>query len=403
MSTRPLRILVVDDNQPAANALARILNKAGDDVEAVHDGATAIDRIRQHRYDIVLTDLKMEPVDGLAVLDAARAMRPPVEVIVFTAFGEVEVAVRAMRMGARDFLTKPVPVDQILSRLDQLRTGAVSVAPESAPVKFEPMSPAGVRLHHQLLKVADVPTPVWIEGEVGTGRTFTAQTLHELGRKDLPITLMEVGHDVTWPDRGTVVLPSVDELPDDAQRALVRSLRTLPDGVRVIATAEPDARRRIAAGELRPELYYSLAVVVVQIPPLRRRLEDVVPLFEHAMAQHARRYGRQKPDLDIRMIEQLQRHTWPGNIRELVNLAERMVVMGREAAQFEVVPEAAPAPVPSFEAGFSLSDHLEQVERQILVEALRRAGGDRNVAGRILGVERNTLRYKLNKYGLLDS
>ena len=198
-------------------------------------------------------------------------------------------------------------------------------------------------------------------------------------------------------------LPSVDELPDDAQRALVRSLRTLPDGVRVIATAEPDARRRIAAGELRPELYYSLAVVVVQIPPLRRRLEDVVPLFEHAMGQHARRYHRQKPELDARMIEQLQRHTWPGNIRELVNLAERMVVMGREAAQFDVVPEAAPAPVPSFEAGFSLSDHLEQVERQILVEALRRAGGDRNVAGRILGVERNTLRYKLNKYGLLDS
>jgi DNA-binding NtrC family response regulator len=141
----------------------------------------------------------------------------------------------------------------------------------------------------------------------------------------------------------------------------------------------------VADGALRPELYYRLAVVVVQVPPLRRRVEDIVPLFERVLDAYAQRYRRPRQVVGSRLRERLQRHFWPGNIRELVNLAERVVVLGQEGIDLDVAAEEPVAGMPDLDKGFNLSDYLEGVERRILVEALR-----------------NTLRYKLNKYGLLD-
>jgi len=157
----------------------------------------------------------------------------------------------------------------------------------------------------------------------------------------------------------------------------------------------------VADGSLRPELYYSLAVVVVRVPPLRLRPDDIRHLLEQALDDFSRRYGRPRPTVDPGRLESLTRHSWPGNIRELLNLAERAVVIGPEALALDVI-EYVSAEFPKLEPGFSLSNYLESTERRILVEALRKTGGDRARAGRLLGVERNTLRYKLNKYGLLD-
>ena len=168
-----------------------------------------------------------------------------------------------------------------------------------------------------------------------------------------------------------------------------------------MATAGPDGRGRVAAGDLRPELYYRLAVVVVSVPPLRRRAEDIIPLFAKGLRAYAERYGQSAPEITPENRDLLRRHFWPGNIRELLNLAERTVVMGEEGFNLEVVEDSG-AGMPKIELGFSLSVYLEGVERRIIVDALRRAGGDRALAGKLLGVERNTLRYKLNKYGLLD-
>ncbi len=360
---------------------------------------------------MVLTDLKMEPVDGMQVLAVARSLRPPVETIVFTAFGAVDIAVRAMHLGARDFLTKPVTVEQVASRLEDVRRTLASpgdVVEEPADeVDFIARSEASRALLATLERAAAVPSPVWIEGEIGSGRTYVARTLHRLSDRQAgggtPFTVRNVLQPSdAWPASGTVLLANVDDLGPEEQRDLYRQLQLLPDGVRVVATAQPDGRRRVAEGTLRPELYYRLAVVVVQVPPLRRRPEDIVPLFERVLDSYAQRYRRPHQAIGPRLRERLQRHFWPGNIRELVNLAERVAVLGQDGIDLEVAESEPTSGMPDLESGFNLSDYLEGVERRILVEALRKTNGDRAAAGKLLGVERNTLRYKLNKYGLLD-
>jgi len=400
---RALSILVVDDNRSSADALARLLRKRGDDVRAVYDGETAIGLIDELRPDLVLTDLKMEPVDGLVVLRAARGQRPPIETIVFTAYGAVEVAVEAMHLGARDFLTKPVTVEQLAVRIDQIRAGdgsEILVEPEG----FLARSEAARELRSVLERAAGVPTPVWVEGELGSGRSYAARVLHGLGDEvrgaETPFAIRNVAREEPWPETGMVLLPNVDELPDDLQRELYVQLQGAPAGLRVVATALPGARHRVAEGVLRPELYYHLAVLVVTVPPLRQRREDIVELYESGLTSLARRYGRPVPPLDPHTRDALLQHSWPGNVRELLNLAERAVVMGDNAA-FEVIDDPGPG-LPRLEPGFQLAAYLESVERRILSEALRKVGGDRNAAGKLLGVERNTLRYKLKKYGFIE-
>jgi DNA-binding NtrC family response regulator len=397
-----LNVLVVDDNVSAANALARVLSKRGDHVIAVYDGSSAIAEIHRAPPDVVLTDLKMEPVDGMAVLTAARGQRPPVEVIVFTAYGGVDVAVEAMRLGARDFLTKPVTVEQVFVRLDQLRPDVDESSPTAARSKmmFVAQSASARALLATLHQAADLPSPVWIEGEMGSGRGHAALALHRMSASSTPFAVKDLGRDQPWPKSGTVLLPNVDDLPDDLQKQLRRSLTTLPDRVRVVTTSSSDARRLVAEGRLRADLYYNLAVVQVTMPPLRHRPEDILPMLDMFLAQYASRYSRVAPPPSITQQEALVRHAWPGNVRELVNIAERAVVMGPSAFEFHTTKMPAPG-MPTIEEGFSLSTWMERVEREVLVEAMALAKGDRNQMGRLLGLERNTLRYKLNKYDLL--
>jgi DNA-binding NtrC family response regulator len=182
---------------------------------------------------------------------------------------------------------------------------------------------------------------------------------------------------------------------------LVRRLQYAPRDVRIIATAAPDARQAVAEGQLNRDLYYKLSVIVIRVPPLRERHEDILPLLKLALRTFARRYDKPEPAIADTHAQQVVQHAWPGNVRELLNVAERAVVLGSDALSLEVVRRATPG-LPTLEPGFSLSSFLEKLERRILVEALRRSAGDRSAAGRLLGVERNTLRYKLNKYGLLE-
>jgi DNA-binding NtrC family response regulator len=397
-----MRILVVDDNRSSATALARALEKHGEQTEAVFDGATAIERLTTSPPDLVLTDLKMEPVDGMAVLQAARSQRPPVEVIVFTAYGAVDTAVTAMQLGARDFLTKPVTLEQVIARLDDLKVPERPAPPDQPDdAVFHAEAPASKNLLRTLRRVAEVPSHVWLEGEIGSGRGHAAWTIHQASRqRGQPFATLDLNHPFAWPEHGTVVLPNVDDLPDDLQRDLVRQLHAVPPDVRLVATASPDARMKVTEGRLRPELYYHLAVIVLSVPPLRERHEDILPILQLALRRFGQRYRREPPTPTPGQVEKLVAHAWPGNIRELLNVAERAVVMGPEALDLEVARRGVPG-LPNLEPGFSLSDWLESMERRILVEALRRANGDRNEVGRLLGVERNTLRYKLNKYELL--
>lgn len=400
-----MHILVVDDNRSSADALVRALGMRGDIAEAVYDGATAIARLESTPPDVVLTDLRMEPVDGMEVLRAARALRPPVEVIVFTAYGAVDTAVEAMQLGARDFLTKPVTLDQLVRRLDAIRAPEQPVGADEPTRELDETfcaeSEAGKELLRMLKDLADVPSPVWIEGEIGVGRGHAAFTMHRLRHVEAPYQVLDLSRDSAWPAHGTVVLPNVDNLPADLQRDLIRRLQHVPPGARIVSTAGPDARQRVAEGQLNQELYYKLAVIGLRVPPLRERQADILPLMRLALRTFALRYHKAVPVLTPVHEAQLAQHGWPGNVRELLNVAERAVVLGPDSLRLDAARKTTPG-LPVVEPGFNLSNYMEKLERRILVEALRKANGDRAVAGRLLGVERNTLRYKLNKYGLLD-
>jgi DNA-binding NtrC family response regulator len=435
-----VRILVVDDNRSSADAWGRTLTKRGDQVEVTYDGASAIRMIESHPPDVVLTDLRMEPVDGLEVLRAARAQRPPVEVIVFTAYGAVETAVEALHLGARDFLTKPVTLEQLVRRLEDLdgtstpalppRTETATTpnlaAPPSAPNPVSAPAPAPASgptalleepflaharasqdLVQKLQQIAEVPSPVWLRGEIGSGREHAAVTLHRLRRNPGPLTVLDLVRDEAFPAAGTVVLPNLDTLPLDLQRQLARRLPPSHAQVRLVTTvgntapAGGDLRAQLQDGRFDQELYFRLCVLEVDVPPLRERQEDILPLLERALERYAERYGRPRPHVPAEYRERLWSHTWPGNIRELHNLAERAIVLGPDALRLEAARPATPG-MPTLEVGFNLSDHLEKIERRILVEALRKCNDDRNAACRILGLERNTLRYKLMKYKIIE-
>lgn len=392
-----MNILVVDDNRSSAEAMSRILRKQGHTVETLYDGASAQQYLQATPPDLVFTDLKMEPVDGMEVLRTARSLTPPVEVVVFTAFGAVEKAVDAMQMGARDFLTKPISVEQILDRVASLSGAVPPPAHRSGPGTVDGAT-------FQLLQaLADVPSPVWIEGEVGSGRLAAAHTLAELAGLGAPV-LFDPTLESSWPAKGLVVLSDVDDLEAEGQAQLNKMLRRVPPEVRLVATARPGSQTKVAEGRIRSDLYFSLAVVVVTIAPLRERTEHIPDLFQAALKSSCAKYGRPLPELTEAQRRALTQYDWPGNLKELRNLAERTAVLGPAGFALRPTTTASPSTMDAslFTEDFRLSDHLEAIEAKLLGMALEAAKGDRTAAGKLLGVERNTLRYKLKKYGLLS-
>jgi DNA-binding NtrC family response regulator len=403
MSPSRLDVLVVDDNKTAAEAVAALLRREGHRVDVCFDGRTAIELLATKPFDLVLTDLRMEPVDGLQVVRAARAADPPVEVMVFTAFGSVEVAVEAMRLGALDFLTKPVTADQILRRVRDLRP---SPAGELVVVGT---SEASNRLREEAAAVARVRSTVLITGEPGSGRRHLARWLHTHGSDpDRPLLTARPGQaidDARLADAGTLLLPNVDAWSTDSQAQLLRTLEGLEAGQppRVVATASPDIGVLAARGSIAPELYFRLAVLVLRVLPLRERPADLAALLSHFLNVTAGAFGKPAPRPSKEQVARLASHGWPGNVREVANLAERAVVLGAEAFDMEIkAPVGPPGALPPLAEGFNLTEHLEEIERVLLVRAIEQTGGDRPAMSRLLGLERNTLRYKLNKYDLLD-
>ena len=397
----PLSVLVVDDNRSAAEAAALLLGREGHTVEVRHDGAAAIARLQEVPFDLVLTDLRMEPVDGLAVVLAARACQPPVEAIVVTAFGSVDAAVDAMRLGALDFLTKPITADQLLRRVRDFRS-----APSPGLALVGDSDRMGA-LRQQAVKLAQVRSTVLVMGETGVGRRHLARWLHQNGLDhDAPLVMAQPGREVdpvALAASGTLLIPLVDDWSPEAHALLLRQLESLEAGQppRVIATASPDIEARVAQGTVPPELYFRLAVLAVRLRPLRERPADIGPLLRHFVSLHGRVFGKQPSPPSPDQVRALEAHNWPGNTRELANLAERAVVLGPGA--FDLMPPSGGGHgvVPSLAEGFNLSEHLEGVERALLLKAIDETNGDRTAMSRLLGLERNTLRYKLNKYDLL--
>ncbi len=454
MSHAAARILLVDDDPGLRRVVEYQLGEEGYGVASVGSAHEALDALHESRFDLVVTDVLMPGMDGLELLDRARLLHPDTVVVVITAHGDVETAVRAMQLGAQDFVEKPFTRDRLLVSVrkalefaglrDENRRLRAAIQEHGSFENILGSSPALRAVLDDVRLAADSDATVLIAGESGTGKELVARALHASSRRKdgafvvvncgaIPESLVEselFGHrrgafTGATEDRrgkfeiasgGTLFLDEVGELPLVLQPRLLRVLQEgevdkvgasepIHVDVRVVAATHSDLQERVLEGTFREDLYYRLNVVPLALPPLRERREDIPLLFEHFLVKHARRHGRAVPRIEPAVFDRLDRYDWPGNVRELQNLAERLVVLSRgEPVTVDDLPEALRSDLPRY-GGVRLDVSpegisLEEVERGLLQEALRRSGNNQSRAARFLGISRQTLIYRLKKFGI---
>jgi len=442
-----MRILVVDDEKIKRVTLTDDLAAQGHEVVAAADGAEALRRLDEERFDVVVTDLKMAGIDGMELL--RRIKRGPagqdVAVIMMTAYGSIPVAVEAVKAGAYDFITKPFRNEDLfplLARIEREKQAAARKHAQAAQrrdieAEIVGQSAAMVRVKRMVEICARTDANVLLCGETGVGKDLVASVIHrhshrhafpfvKVGCTLFPPQLIEselyghekgsfTGAEQKRPGRfdlaegGTLYLDDVDDIPLEQQSKLLRAIEekvfervggTTPikADVRIIASTKQNLLEKVAEGTFRQDLYYRLDVLRITIPPLRERLEDLPALVDHLM----RRIARESTfSIEPEAIAILQRHDWPGNVRELYHTLERAFLVGggRITAELLTAETAgiAGAP-PALNGGFQAI--MEQAERRLLENALRAAGGNKTAAAAALGMKPSTFRDKLAKHGL---
>jgi DNA-binding NtrC family response regulator len=457
-----MRVLFVDDERDLVSSLSRYFRLHGFETAGAFGVSEAVARLEEaraagKRFDAVVTDLRMPDGDGLAVLREVRRLLPGTPVLVMTAFGSVATSVEAMRLGAVTMLEKPVPVAQLEREVRDAIADAQEVEgglQAAVGAGLVGNSPAIGELFDTLVRVAPSNSSVLIQGESGTGKELVAQALHRLSRRALgplvavncaaiPEQLLEselFGHvkgaftgasqtrqgRFKLADGGTLFLDEIGEMPLSLQGKLLRVLQERvvePLGgnkaesidFRLIAATNKDLDAQVATGAFRGDLFYRLNVVPLVLPPLRDRRGDVPLLAAHFLARH--NADKKNPlRFAAAAIEALEQYAWPGNVRELENLVERLAVLQGEG---EIDASDLPGPIRSARSGASgrpmageipaalppegvdLYKVLAEIEDRLIREALERAGGNKNQAAKILGLNRTTLVEKLRKKGAL--
>jgi two-component system response regulator HydG len=442
-------ILVVDDDAAHRTMLRALLGDWGYRVTEADDGATAVARVRQRPFDLVLMDVRMLKLSGLEALEQMRAVNPAIPVILMTAYASVEMAVSALKAGAYDYLTKPLDFAKLRLAMERamehLRLRAENRAlREQLDRQFDRgaiigRSPAMERLLETVAQVAPTEATVLISGESGTGKELIATALHRnSARRNGPFiklncaaiteTLLEselFGHErgaFTGADRrregrfvqasgGSLFLDEVSEMPLTMQVKLLRVLQereltrvggeeVVSVDVRLIAATNRQLPERIRAGTFREDLYYRLNVVGLDLPPLRERREDIALLVQHFLEALAAKNRKPVRGFTPQAMDGLLRHDWPGNVRELVNAVERGVVLCRgefiDLADLPLPPAPAAAEASAATAG---DGSLEELERRAVLETLATTGGNKSETARRLGITRKTLHQKLKRYG----
>jgi two-component system response regulator AtoC len=451
------RVLVVDDEPNLREMLEAILRREGYDTEGAAGGEEALERLREHPADIVVTDLRMPGMDGFGLLSALRAEGMVPTVVVMTAYGSTATALEAMQAGAYDYISKPFKPEEIVLTLrkarerERLRRENLKLRRELSRqrgregIVFESRAMAEVLRSAE--KVAPYKSTVLITGESGTGKELVARAIHQIGPRAsqafvavncgaIPPTLLEselFGHvkgaftDAVRDrrglfqeaDEGTLFLDEIGELPLPLQVKLLRVLqegvirrvgdsRELAVDVRIIAATARDLATEVAQGRFREDLYYRLNVMHLVIPPLRERKEDIPILAAHFLTKANDRLGTQVEGIAAEAMEHLQSYHWPGNVRELENVVERAVVLAEgERIGLEDLPErfrpaAARAPVEPTGSldDLSLKRAVRELEVNFIRRALERTGGNRTRAAEILELSPRALLYKIKEYGI---
>lgn len=444
------RILVVDDEASMREFLTIALDRMGHQVDAVESGEDALKTFAEKAFDIVLSDIRMpDGMDGVELLAQLKETDPSVQVILMTAYASIETAIKAVQLGAIDYILKPFQVEQIKLRIDRVmeQRKLVSENQYLRRTVREKAAPAGILGESQVIqdlrrtieKVAPTQSTVLITGESGTGKELVARALHDAStRSEDPFITINCGaipeglleselfghkkgsftgavHDKDGlfkvADNGTIFLDEVGETSPAIQVKLLRVLQEreiVPVGgttpiqvdVRVITATNSALDERVSAGTFREDLFYRLNVVPIHIPPLRERMEDIVLLANHFLAI----YGRDKYQFTESAVEALQNYSWPGNVRELENSVESAVVLSeKEVVDTETLPQKIQKP-PAEKLG-ALPDSLESptlesIEKAYIHWVLTQTGGVKTAAADILGIDPSTLHRKMDKYGM---
>ena len=440
--------LIVDDEPDLCELLAITLQRMNVASRAVHDLGTAKRELARRPYDLCLTDMRLPDGDGLDLVEWMQSHVPQTPVAVITAHGNVEAAVRALKVGAFDFVSKPLDV----SDLRRLVTQALKVAsrrdrPEALRPQLLGQSAAMQRLREMIARVARSQAPVHIAGESGTGKELVARLIHESGaRRDgpfvpvncgaIPTELMEselFGHRkgsftgatadkkglVQAAEGGTLFLDEVADLPLHMQVKLLRLIQEKtvrpvgdssesPVDVRILSATHRDLTALVAAGKFREDLYYRINVIQLVVPPLRERLTDVPELVQAALARLAARMDVPVPAVEPAAMQALSAYQYPGNVRELENILERAMTLCQDNTITCHDIQLRPGPGPGADgaddaddaAPGGLGDQLEDVEREAIVKALEQTRYNKTAAARVLGITFRALRYRIKKLGI---
>ncbi len=451
------KILIVDDELNMRLVLKALLNKEGYDVVTASDGLEAFKALKSGDIEVVVTDLKMPKLDGMGLLERVIRDYPATPVIIITAHGTIATAVDALKKGAFDYITKPFERDELKNIIQKaiktrrLNEEELFVSPDEVDRQgivgsSEPM----LKIYDTIKKVAPTSTSVMITGETGTGKDLIAYAIHvNSPRRNNPFVKINCaaiaenlieselfGHEkgaftgavytkqgkFELADKGTLFLDEVGEIPREMQVKLLRviqdhefervgGLRTIKVDVRLIAATNRNLLQDVKEGRFREDLYYRLNVFPTHLPPLRERKEDILPLTDYFIEKFNKKLDRTVKHIDSRVKEVLVNYDWPGNIRELENFIERIVLMaGGDTITFEDIPpewkSAAEAYSISQTAGQKrpfkdfVKSHMEEVERQTIIQCLDECGGNVTKAAQRLGLSRKGLQLKMIKYNL---
>jgi two-component system response regulator FlrC len=441
------RILVVEDEAGIRSFLVDALSSEGFDVSEAGDGDRGLAEARARDFDLVLTDLRMPGMQGIDLVRSLRALPDPPEVVVLTAHGTVSTAVEAMRLGALDFLEKPLSgPDQLrlvarraierrnlLRDNERLRAGTRPKAPDVVSA-----DPAMISLLQSLARVAAADATVLITGESGSGKEIIARELHRLRFGEsapfvalncaaVPENLLEselFGHEkgaftgaqdrrmglVEAASDGTLFLDEIGEMPMTLQAKLLRVIesreftrvggtRTLTTSARFVAATHRDISAAVSKGRFREDLFYRLNVVPLRVPPLRERPDDIDALADYFLRIYRARIGRPDLVLPPRTRQAMRTYDWPGNVRELRNGLERACILAEGP---ELLPDDLGVPTRGTVAENPDAGALAEVERDTILRVLRETGGSRRLAANRLGISLRTLQYRIKEYGLVD-
>jgi two-component system, NtrC family, response regulator HydG len=447
------KILIVDDDPTHCRMLETVLGAEGYETDRAHDGRQALEKIEAGFFDLILIDIRMAHVDGIEALERIKQFNPEVPVIMMTAYSSISTAVRAMKAGAYDYLTKPLDIDELKMlvtkalRHHHLEKENVFLK-EQLGSRFEAANMIGRsaamnRVLETVAMVAPTEATVLIQGESGTGKELIANAIHQNSpRKNrplvkvncaaLPETLLEselFGHEkgaftgasgarkgrFQMAHQGTIFLDEIGEMPMSTQSKILRVLqerefepigssKSIQVDTRVVTATNKNLAEEIKANRIREDLYYRINVVSITAPALRDRKEDIPLLAEHFLKRYAEKNRRSIKGFSPKAMDLLMRYHWPGNVRELENVIERAVILTRGQS---IMLDAFPNTIRDANDGDTHSEDeqdsgksLKAMEKKMILSTLEQTGGNRTHCARILGISRRTLQLKLKEYGV---